>query len=138
MKWTGTTRERSPLTPTTSRSCAPIPSTWRHRPATEALPIAERARRLDPVSPNARMNLGIVLRLARRNDEAARKFEETLDLEPNFALAQALLGMTYLSKGCPTARSHQRSRHAISALRDPTSSRCRDTLWRRPDTETKR
>ena len=67
----------------------------------EALPIAEQACRLDPVSPNARMNLGVVLHLARRPDEAVRQFEETLELDPNFSLAQALLGLAYLSKGMP-------------------------------------
>src|SRR5262249_18661686 len=63
----------------------------------EALAIAEQACRLDPVSANARMNLGVVLRLARRTDEAARQFEETLELDPNFNLARTLLGLTYLS-----------------------------------------
>lgn len=65
----------------------------------EALPIAEQACRLDPVSPNARMNLGVVLRLARRPDEAIRQFEETLELDPNFSFAHTLVGLAYLDKG---------------------------------------
>jgi TolB-like protein/DNA-binding winged helix-turn-helix (wHTH) protein/Flp pilus assembly protein TadD len=69
--------------------------------AAEALPIAEQACRLDPVSPQARLNLGVVLRLGRRPDEAARQFEEALELEPNLGLAQALLGLAYLSQGMP-------------------------------------
>ena len=67
----------------------------------EALPLAEQARRLDPVSPNARMTLGTVLYLARRFDDAVREFEETLDLDQNAAMARALLGLTYISKGMP-------------------------------------
>ena len=67
----------------------------------EALPFAEQARRLDPVSPNARMTLGTVLYLARRFDDAVREFEETLDLDQHAALAHALLGLTYISKGMP-------------------------------------
>jgi TolB-like protein/Tfp pilus assembly protein PilF len=67
----------------------------------EALPLAEQARRLDPVSPNARMTLGSVLYLARRFDAAVHEFEETLDLDQNAALAHALLGLTYISKGMP-------------------------------------
>jgi TolB-like protein/Tfp pilus assembly protein PilF len=67
----------------------------------EALPIAEQACSLDPVSPNARMNLGAILCLARRFDHAARELEETLDLDPNFSFARAVLGLVYISKGLP-------------------------------------
>ena len=106
------------------------------RPA-EALPVAEQARRLDPVSPIARMNLGVVLRLSRRNDESARQFEETLELDANFSLAQALLGMAYLSNGMP-----DRAIAAVQKARDlsgarPASSAFTDTSWRGQDTETK-
>ena len=67
----------------------------------EALPLAEQARRLDPVSPNARMTLGTVFYLARRFDDAVHEFEETLDLDQDAALARALLGVTFISKGMP-------------------------------------
>ena len=67
----------------------------------EALPLAEQARRLDPVSPNARLTLGSVLYLARRFDDAVHEFEETLNLDQDAALARALLGVTYISKGMP-------------------------------------
>jgi tetratricopeptide (TPR) repeat protein len=87
------------------------------RPA-EALPVAEQARRLDPVSPIARMNLGVVLRLSRRNDESARQFEETLELDANFSLAQALLGMAYLSNGMP-----DRAIAAVQKARDLSGAR---------------
>jgi tetratricopeptide (TPR) repeat protein len=84
----------------------------------EALPVAEQACRLDPVSPNARMNLGSVLHLARRPDEAARQFEETLDLDANFSLAQALLGLAYLSKEMP-----DRAVAAVQKARDLSGAR---------------
>jgi TolB-like protein/DNA-binding winged helix-turn-helix (wHTH) protein/Tfp pilus assembly protein PilF len=69
--------------------------------ATEAVPIAEQACRLDPVSPNARASLGSVLQLARRYDDGLRQFEEAMELDANFALAQALIGMAYSNKGMP-------------------------------------
>ena len=47
------------------------------------------------------MTLGTVLYLARRFDDAVHEFEETLDLDQNAALARALLGLTYISKGMP-------------------------------------
>jgi TolB-like protein/DNA-binding winged helix-turn-helix (wHTH) protein/Tfp pilus assembly protein PilF len=68
------------------------------RPA-EAVPIAEQACRLDPVSPNARMILGSVLQLGGRSDDARRQLEEALELDANFSLAQALIGLVYSTQG---------------------------------------
>ena len=70
------------------------------RPA-EALPIAEEACRLDPVSPNARMNLGATLLMAGRVDDAVRQLEETLELDSNFSLAHVMLGLAYARKRMP-------------------------------------
>jgi TolB-like protein/DNA-binding winged helix-turn-helix (wHTH) protein len=70
------------------------------RPA-EGLPIAERASTLDPVSPNARLNLGVVLYLARQTDRALQQFEQTLDLDENFGFAHAMLGLAYASMRMP-------------------------------------
>lgn len=69
--------------------------------AVEALPIAEQACRLDPVSVLAQLNLGVILHIARRDDEAVRQYEETLGLDQNFGFARAMLGMAYASKGMP-------------------------------------
>jgi len=69
--------------------------------AIEAIPMAEKARMLDPVSPNARMNLGVVLQFAGRLDEAIRELEATIDLNPSFAFARTMLALTYLGKGLP-------------------------------------
>jgi TolB-like protein/Tfp pilus assembly protein PilF len=65
----------------------------------EALAFAERARRLDPVSPPAQMNLGVVLYFARRYDEAITQIGETLELEPDFGPAHIMLGRVYAAKG---------------------------------------
>ena len=90
----------------------------------EALPLAEQARRLDPVSPNARMTLGSVLYLARRFDDAVHEFEETLDLDQNAALAHALLGLTYISKGMPDrAVAEAQTARALSTRPDVVAFR---------------
>jgi TolB-like protein/Tfp pilus assembly protein PilF len=90
----------------------------------EALPLAEQARRLDPVSPNARMTLGSVLYLARRFDDAVHEFEETLDLDQNAALAHALLGLTYISKGMPDrAVAEAQAARALSTRPDVVAFR---------------
>ena len=70
------------------------------RPA-EALPIAERAARLDPVSTNARLNLGVVLYIARQADQAIQQLEQTLDLDEHSGFAHAMLGLAYASKRMP-------------------------------------
>ena len=70
------------------------------RPA-EALPIAERAASLDPVSPNARLNLGVVLYIARQTDQAIQQLEQALDLDEHSGLAHAMLGLAYASKRMP-------------------------------------
>ena len=67
----------------------------------EAIPMAEKARRLDPVSPNARMNLGAVLYFAGRFDEAIPQFEATIDLEPGSGFARSMIAFSYLAKGLP-------------------------------------
>jgi TolB-like protein/DNA-binding winged helix-turn-helix (wHTH) protein/Tfp pilus assembly protein PilF len=86
----------------------------------EALPIAERACRLDPVSPNARTIRGSVLQLAGRLDDARLEFEEALALDANFSLAQALVGLVYMQKAMPD--------RAIAA-----AQKARDLSGPRPD-----
>jgi TolB-like protein/Tfp pilus assembly protein PilF len=68
------------------------------RPA-EAIPIAEEACRLDPVSASAGTNLGITLLMAGRVDAAVRQFENTLDLDSNYSMAHVGLGLAYTRKG---------------------------------------
>jgi serine/threonine-protein kinase len=67
----------------------------------EALAFAERARRLNPASPQAQMNVAVVHYFARRYDDAITDVAETLELAPDFGLAHVLLGRVYVAKGMP-------------------------------------
>ena len=67
----------------------------------EALAFAERARRLDPVSPAAQMNVAMIHYFARRYDKAIAESAATLDLAPDFAPARILLGRVYAAQGLP-------------------------------------
>ena len=69
--------------------------------ASQALPLAERAISLDPLSLHAQVNLGVVLNMARRYDDAVEQFERTLDLDSGYAMAHAMLGLTYAYKSMP-------------------------------------
>jgi Tfp pilus assembly protein PilF len=97
----------------------------------EAVPLAEQACRLDPVSPSARMNLGITMLTAGRVDAAVRQFEETLDLDSNFSMAHIGLGLAYLRKEMPEravaeaqkARAESGSHPGIIALYGYTLAR---------------
>ena len=65
----------------------------------EALVFAERAKHLDPVSPNAQINVGIILYFARRYDESIDEIAQALELNPNFGGAHVMLGRVYAAKG---------------------------------------
>jgi DNA-binding winged helix-turn-helix (wHTH) protein/tetratricopeptide (TPR) repeat protein len=67
----------------------------------EALDCAERARHSDPVSLPTQMNLGIVLYLANRFDDAVAAFDETLERNPDFGPARVMLGRVYVAKKMP-------------------------------------
>ena len=86
----------------------------------EALDFAERARHLDPVSPDAQMNVGVILYFARRYDDAVGAINETLDLDPSFGPAHVMLGRIYVAKGMPD--------RAVAELQ-----RAQDLMGRRPD-----
>lgn len=94
-----------------------LASMGRHQ---EALAFAERARRLDPVSPQAQMNLAVVLYFARRYDEAMSQLAETLELAPDFGPAYILMGRVYVAQGLPD--------RAVQAL-----DRAQRLMGRRPD-----
>lgn len=64
----------------------------------EALPIAQRASGLDPLSLRAQVNLGVVLNMARHYDDAISQYERTLDLDSGYAMTHAMLGLTYSYK----------------------------------------
>src|SRR5688572_8831308 len=69
--------------------------------AHEALPIAERAASLDPVSPNVQINVGVILNFAGRFDDAVSRLEQAIELDPNFTMAHVMLGLSYVGKGMP-------------------------------------
>jgi len=86
----------------------------------EALALARRAQRLDPVSAGAQMNVGMILYFARRYDDAVVAIKETLDLDPDFGPAYVTLGRIYLAKGMPD--------RAVAEL-----ERARGLMGHRPD-----
>ena len=63
--------------------------------ATDALPLAERAISLDPLSLGAQVNFGVILNMARRYDDAVSQFERTLELDSGYAMTHAMLGLSY-------------------------------------------
>ena len=99
------------------------------RPA-EALPIAEEARRLDPVSPNARMNLGATLLMAGRVDDAVRHSRRPSRLIRISAWPTSCSDSRTRVNGCPSARSRQRRRPAHWPAAVPTSLASMGTPWR--------
>jgi serine/threonine protein kinase/Tfp pilus assembly protein PilF len=61
----------------------------------EALTHASYAQELDPLSLPINTNLGWILYLTRRYDEAIRQYEKSIDLDEGFALAHRRLAQTY-------------------------------------------
>jgi serine/threonine-protein kinase len=67
--------------------------------ADRALEAAERARQLDPFSPDAALVLGLMHFYGRGYGRAADELQEALSLDPDFARAYALLGRVYEAQG---------------------------------------
>ena len=65
----------------------------------EALAVAKAALDLDPASPAVSHNLAVQFYLARQFDQAIGQCQKTIEMDPNFAVAYALLGQAYLAKG---------------------------------------
>lgn len=53
----------------------------------------------DPLSLGGETNLGDIYYSARRYNEAAKQYQQVLELDANYAIAQAGLGMTYIQQG---------------------------------------
>jgi TolB-like protein len=69
--------------------------TGRHE---EAIREARRAAELDPLSPIISLHEGQILYFARRDEEARRTLQNTLEASPDFFLARYFLGAVYLQE----------------------------------------
>jgi TolB-like protein/DNA-binding winged helix-turn-helix (wHTH) protein/Tfp pilus assembly protein PilF len=65
----------------------------------EAVTVAKSALDLDPASPPLSHSLAVQFYLTRQFDQAMEQCRKTLEMDPNFAVAYAVLGQTYLAKG---------------------------------------
>jgi len=65
----------------------------------EAITQARKARDLDPLSLPANENVGDILYLARRYEEATEQLFHTLELDPNYGVAHGTLAKIYEAKG---------------------------------------
>jgi DNA-binding winged helix-turn-helix (wHTH) protein/TolB-like protein/Tfp pilus assembly protein PilF len=64
----------------------------------EAIREAKRAQEIDPLSPWTNSNIGFVSYLARHYDEAILASQNTLELDPDFAVAHMISGLSYVQK----------------------------------------
>jgi DNA-binding winged helix-turn-helix (wHTH) protein/TolB-like protein/Tfp pilus assembly protein PilF len=64
----------------------------------EAIREAKRAQEIDPLSPWTNSNIGFVSYLARQYDEAILACQKTLELDPEFAVAHMIMGLSYVQK----------------------------------------
>jgi serine/threonine-protein kinase len=65
----------------------------------EAVVEARRAERLDPLSPLAGQQVGMMLYLARRYEEAIAQLERTIDLSPGYWFAYLRLAQALMATG---------------------------------------
>ena len=84
--------------------------------AAGALEAYEKAAALNPESARLEDEVGFLLAVLQRRDEALRKFQQAIDLDPKFAPAQYHLGVAYWLANDP-ARSipHLQSAVALDA-----------------------
>ncbi len=66
----------------------------------EAVAVATNAVDIDPASPAVSHVLAVQLYLARQFDQAIQQCHKTLEMDPHYAVAYAMLGQAYASKGC--------------------------------------
>lgn len=77
----------------------------------EALREAKRAQEIDPISP---WNSAFVSFLARQYDDAILASQKTLELDPNFAIAHMIIGLSYVQE--------KRYEEGISELRKASAN----------------
>jgi serine/threonine protein kinase/Tfp pilus assembly protein PilF len=66
----------------------------------EAVAVAKRALDLDPASPSVSHVLAVQLYLSRQFDQALQQTHKTLEMDPHYAVAYAMLGQAYACQGC--------------------------------------
>ena len=64
----------------------------------EAIREAKRAQEIDPLSLWTNSNIGFVSYLGRQYDEAILASQRTLELDPDFAVAHMITGLSYVQK----------------------------------------
>src|SRR5205085_5356372 len=74
----------------------------------EAIADAERVQKLDPLSFNARLNVGIVYRTVGQYDRAVAELQRAIELFPDQGRGHLQLGATYMLMG--------RTKEAITEL----------------------
>jgi TolB-like protein len=84
----------------------------------EALPLLQRARELDPLSPIVNVTLGEVLETVGEFDEALAQYRKAMEIEPDYPGAYYLIGMQYrtvFGKLDEAIRWHRREASIASA-----------------------
>jgi len=82
--------------PTTASWRSWVVAIGRHQ---EALAESEKAQELDPLSLIINANIALLSYFARSYDQVIEQCRKTLEMDPNFVVAHAWLGQTYLQKG---------------------------------------
>jgi len=67
----------------------------------DALAVAERARRLDPLSLNAQLAVGVSFRISRQHDRAIDELRRALEMSPGNTRALFQLGITFVAMDRP-------------------------------------
>jgi Flp pilus assembly protein TadD len=71
----------------------------RRRQFAEAVAVAEKGRRLDPLSYNAQMAVGATYRAAGEYNRAVQEFRQALAMSPGQPRARFQLGVTFVAMG---------------------------------------
>jgi TolB-like protein/DNA-binding winged helix-turn-helix (wHTH) protein/Flp pilus assembly protein TadD len=61
----------------------------------DAVAMARRAQKLDPISPNIQRNLAVQLLAAKQYEQALAEFQKALELDPNLFTTHSDLGLAY-------------------------------------------
>jgi tetratricopeptide (TPR) repeat protein len=64
----------------------------------EAMDLVQRAKEIDPLSPEINVVLGRLYYSSRQYEKATNVYRKVIELNPNFARAHMRLGMTYMAQ----------------------------------------